>query len=151
MVESFQKHLKNSNGFTLVEMLLVLYIVLLTTSMVFHATANISEKRIVNQFFQQLMLDIQSAQAVAIEKETPITVRFIDESHFSANFLYSGKIVFERELPKNIKYNKHSNTKAIMFTANGNIGDFGTIRFYTRFGEVRLVVNIQEGRMRIIE
>lgn len=141
---------KNEEGFTLIEMLLVLYIVLLTSSLSVHAISGISEKRSVDQFFQQLMLDVQSAQATAIEKKSTVTIRFLSNK-VEASVAAEGAVIFEYEFPENITFIQLSNLKTIIINANGNIRDFGRLKFNTPFGQIHLILNIQEGRMRLSE
>ena len=146
-----RKKVNNSNGFTLIEMLLVLFIVLLTSSIVFKITLTMTEKRVVNQFFQQVMLDIQEIQSLAIAINEPFNVQFYTNNHYKGYSIFSGEIIFERDFPKNITLEVTSNLKYFMVHPNGDVSNFGTIRFNTNFGQKNLIIYIKEGRMRIVE
>ena len=141
----------NSNGFTLIEMLLVLFIVLLISSIVFKITLTMTEKRIVNQFFQQVMLDIQEIQALAIARNEPFNIQFYNYNHYKAYGIFSGEFIVERDFPKNITLEVTSNLKYFMVHPNGDVSNFGTIRFNTNLGQKNLIIYIKEGRMRIVE
>ncbi|MBD8026080.1 type II secretion system protein [Ureibacillus sp. Re31] len=145
------KYIKTDKGFTLIEMLLVLFIVIVVSSFVYKISLTITEKQVINQFFNQVQLDIQSMQALAIEEKKTINVLFSDNNTYKAYYSLDGKKIFERSFPTNIQLNIYSNLKNIVIYPNGEVVNFGKIIFYTPFGERQLIVNIQKGRMRIVE
>ncbi|WP_211254621.1 prepilin-type N-terminal cleavage/methylation domain-containing protein [Ureibacillus massiliensis] len=139
-------------GFTLIEVLLVLSIVVLIGSIVSHVTFKLSEKSVVDQFIQQVTLDIQRMQTFAMEKEVYTTIVFLD------NGTYKGYVqneynnpLLEKQFPSNIKLNTNSNLKRIRFNMNGDIVEFGSIVFFTYDGYRQLIVNIEKGRLKIVE
>ncbi|HWL13407.1 MAG TPA: competence type IV pilus minor pilin ComGD [Ureibacillus sp.] len=144
-------YLKNKNGFTLIEMLLVLFIVLLISSIVFKVSMGISEKRDVTQFFNQLVFDLQEMQALAIEKDQTIIFQLHTENKYKANVSGTDQVIVEKVYPKNIKFEAMSNLKRIIINPNGDVSNFGTARFYTPYGETNLITYIKEGRMRLVE
>ncbi|MFP3918760.1 type II secretion system protein [Lysinibacillus telephonicus] len=143
--------LKNNHGYTLIEMLIVLFIVVTISSIVFQFTIKLTEKRVVEQFFNEVMLDIQRVQALAIEEGRTITFVFIDNNTYKAYYELGGKSILEKSFPKGIELNIYSNLKKIEFYPSGEIGKFGTVLFNTPFGEKRLIVNMQKGRLRLNE
>lgn len=146
-----QGHLKNHFGFTLIEILLVLSIVLLTTSVIFQITVTLSEKRVVDQFFQQLMLDIEEMQARAIENEETIFIQFNNDNRYKALSVSSGEVILEKSFPDKIKLDIYSNLKRFVISPKGEVSHFGTIRFETPYGRKNLIIYIKEGRMRLVE
>lgn len=70
------KYIKTDKGFTLIEMLLVLFIVMVVSSFVYKISLTITEKQVIDQFLNQVQLDIQSMQALAIEEKKTINVLF---------------------------------------------------------------------------
>ncbi|PYF03490.1 prepilin-type N-terminal cleavage/methylation domain-containing protein [Ureibacillus chungkukjangi] len=145
------KRVMNMRGFTLIEMLLVLFILLLTSSIVFQITLTLSEKWVVNQFFQQLMLDIQEIQALAIKNDEAFYIQFNSSNNYKGHGIFSGEILFEREIPQGIKVDMTSNLKHFMVYPSGDVSNFGTIKFHTPFGQTNLIIYIKEGRMRLVE
>lgn len=143
--------LKNNRGFTLLEMLLVLFIITTISSIVFQFSIKLTEKREVEEFFNQLLLDIQRVQALAIEEERTITFVFHDKNIYKAYYEFGGKSILEKSFPTGIELNIYSNLKEIVFYSSGEIGKFGTVLFNTPFGEKRLIVNMQKGRLRLAE
>jgi len=144
-------YVKNRNGFTLIEMLLVLFMVLLTSSIVFQLSLKVSEKRIVDQFFQQLILDIQEMQALAIEKEQTVNFQFYNSNRYVAYQGLNSNLLLDKDFPKNINFNIYSNLKRFRINPSGDVADFGTLQFDTPFGQVDLIIYIKEGRIRLVE
>lgn len=148
---TLMKYIKTDKGFTLIEMLLVLFIVIVVSSFVYKISLTITEKQVINQFFNQVQLDIQSMQALAIEEKKTINVLFSDNNTYKAYYSLDGKKIFERSFPSIVQLNIYSNLKNIVIYPNGEVVNFGKIIFYTPFGERQLIVNIQKGRMRIVD
>ena len=144
-------YIKNNHGFTLIEMLLVLSIIGLVTVILSHITLSISEKRNIDQFFTQVMFDIQRVQALAIEEEKTISISFNNGNRYSAYYQLGGENILTRNFPEGVKLNIYSNLKSFYFHPNGNVGQFGTIIFHTPIGNRNLIVNIQEGRLKLVE
>ena len=137
----------NEKGFTLIEMLLVLFIVLLFSAIAFKFTIQYSEKRVIEQVITQLQLDILTAQAKAIEEQQSVQIKFSVDNRY-VMFNEFGTIYVERNLPEEIKFNILSNLQRIWFTSLGEVVGFGTIRFNTSEGEKVLIINIHKGRIR---
>ena len=151
IVEYYGQPVRNSKGYTLIEMLLVLFIVLVTSTIIFQVTLTISEKWAVNRFFQQVLLDVQQIQALAIKNEEPFYIQFNSLNQYKGYAVFSGEVIFVREIPKDIKLDMTSNLKHFMVYPTGDVSNFGTFRFFTPFGQTNLIIYIKEGRMRLIE
>lgn len=144
------KHLFNQKGFTFVEMLLVLLVLVIVSSIVSQLSVKAFDKQAVEQFFYQVSLDIQHMQTLAMKEGVYTTIQFFD------NNTYKGYIQneynnpeFERILPEGITLNYYSNLKLIKFNNFGAVHDFGKIIFYTPDGYREVIVNIEKGRLRI--
>jgi prepilin-type N-terminal cleavage/methylation domain-containing protein len=136
----------NEKGFTLIEMLLVLAIVMtITSSVIFIATSKyveIEEKR----FFRQFQLDVQSIQAVAIAEEKYTYIIFLNvESKYVAKS--ANTILFESEMPAGYRVSTESNLKEVGFHPNGSVKEFGNLIFETKNGTKKLILYIGRGRM----
>lgn len=145
-----KNHLKNHYGFTLIEVLLVLFIFLLITSIVFQVTVTLSEKRAIDQFFNQLMMDIHEMQARAKGNGETIFIQFDNGNHYKATSVSSGEIILEKDFPHNIQLDIYSNLKRFIINSKGEVSDFGTVRFNTPSGNKNLIIYIKEGRMRLV-
>lgn len=144
------KKLTEQKGFTLIEMLIVLSIVMTISLICIKVSMKVSEKIVVDHFFNQLLLDIQTTQQLAKEKERICILSFSSLNRYRV-YHQLDEILLEREIPPCIKFEIESNLKSIQFNPNGSIRKFGTLKFYTPYGERYVVLNIQKGRIRYVE
>jgi competence protein ComGD len=140
------KPMENSNGFTMVEMLVVLsaFIVLSFSSLfLFFPQDELLEQEL---FFSQFKTDLLYAQQYAISHQEKITVHIVPESKlyyiigeeygkgYLINRSYSSQIQIESPLVK------------FSYMPDGNIDKFGPI--YIKIGAKRYVFMIQIGKGR---
>lgn len=142
--------MKNEKGFTLLEMLLVLMIVLLIGTICSSFSIKMTEKMIVDHFFRQLKLDIQMAQMWAMEHQRGCFVSFSSSNRYQI-YHQLDEILVEREFPEMVTLNQGSQLKTIRFSATGHANNFGTIVFQTPFGQKNLIIYIDKGRIRYVE
>ncbi|SOC27372.1 prepilin-type N-terminal cleavage/methylation domain-containing protein [Ureibacillus xyleni] len=138
----------NSKGYTLLEILLVLFVVTIISSIALQFTNKFSEKHLVDMFIQQVQLDIQTIQAHSIEHETVITLEFNSQNSYYAYYDRGGRI-FERTYPPGIEITPYSTVRKIRMFKGVNY-DFGKLRFKTPLGEKQIILNINKGRMKIV-
>ncbi|MFJ8236982.1 competence type IV pilus minor pilin ComGD [Ureibacillus sp. NPDC094379] len=141
--------LKSNAGFTLIEMLLVLFILGMISSVIFQLSFKYTEKQETELFFNQLLLDLQSIQSLAIETRKTTYVSF-EENHYRVYHQPTDPFI-KRNFPDDITFNKYSNLKLITFTSVGEILRFGKLIFYTPFGTKELMIYIEKGRMKFVE
>lgn len=139
--------MNNEKGFTLIEMLLVLFIVMLFTSIAFSFSVQYSEKKVIDQFMNQVQFDILAAQAKAIEEQRRIEIRFGDDKRYSM-FNEFGDPYFERHFPEGVTFDQYSTLKVIKFSSVGEVSEFGTLKFQTPTKEKVIIINIHKGRIR---
>lgn len=139
--------MSDENGFTFLEMLLVLFIVMLFTSIVFSFSIQYSEKKVIDYFMHQVQLDILRAQATAIEEQQRIEFWFGDNNRYK---IYNefGFTYEEKPFPEGITLIKESNLKVLKFSPFGEVNSFGKVRFLTSEGEKVLTIHIHKGRIR---
>ena len=101
-------NVKNSHGYTLLEMLLVLFVAVTISSLVFQFTIKLTEKRVVEQFVNQILFDLQTAQALAIEERRSVTFVFLNNRTYKAYYELGGDSILERTFPAGIELNKYS-------------------------------------------
>ncbi|MBM7607120.1 prepilin-type N-terminal cleavage/methylation domain-containing protein [Lysinibacillus composti] len=141
--------LKSSAGFTLIEMLLVLFILGMISSVIFQLSFKYTEKQETDLFINQLLLDLQSIQSHAIETKKTTYVSF-EENHYRVYHQPTDPFI-KRDFPDGITFNKYSNLKIITFTSVGDILRFGKLIFYTPHGTKELMIYIEKGRMKFVE
>ncbi|MED3660741.1 competence type IV pilus minor pilin ComGD [Ureibacillus sp. FSL K6-8385] len=142
--------MKNEKGFTLLEMLLVLMIVLLIGSVSSTFSIKMTEKMLVDQFFHQLKLDIQMAQMWAMEHQKSCFVSFSSSNTYKVHHQLD-EVILERKLPDTISIDPDSNLLTLRIGADGSVDNFGTITFQTGLGTKYIIVNIDKGRIRYVE
>lgn len=144
------KRIENDRGFTLIEMLFVLFIVMCLTGIVTKMSMKVSEAKEIERFFTQLQLDIQFIQMSSVEQKEYLFIRFDGpiNSYSIKNLSYIE--VYKRPFPKNVEFLSGSSTfVTIMYKANGNVSKAGTLYFKTPTGTKKVVITLGAGRIRI--
>lgn len=141
--------MKSQRGFTFIEMLLVLTIFLLASSITIQMTFKTYERQAIDQFFVQVSLDIQRMQTLSMKVGSHTTIVFLDEGKYRG-YIHNNftDIEFEKDYPKGIALESGSKLKRIRFYNNGEISDFGKVIFITPYGKREVIVNIEKGRLR---
>ncbi|SDM86861.1 prepilin-type N-terminal cleavage/methylation domain-containing protein [Psychrobacillus sp. OK028] len=134
----------NEKGFTMIEMLLVLSIVVVVSSSVLFVNSTRMKDLEEERFFQQLQLDIHRLQAVSIGEYKSTYLEFTNRRRS-----YEGKvgnvILFEKDMPNNIYLSDESRLKQLKFHPKGTIENFGNLLFITEKGEKRITLYIGRG------
>lgn len=99
------------------------------------------------QFFLLLEQDLLTAQAIALELQTPVVIRFFNgESKYTMTAqLKTLKTVW---FPETVQFLSGSYLKTIEYTATGNVVNFGTSYFSTISGKMTMTIYIGKGRVR---
>jgi len=143
--------LKDQRGFTLIEMLFVLLILVIVSSITSQISLKTFERSAIDQFIVQVSIDIQRMQTLAMQKGIHTTIVFNSDNTYKGyvqNDYYYPEI--EKKFPEGIRLDiLGSNLKRITFNNQGDIADFGRIKFFTPYGEREIIVNIEKGRLRI--
>lgn len=134
----------NEKGFTMIEMLLVLSIVMVVSSCVVFLTSTKMKDMEEERFYRQLHLDIMRLQAISIGGNRYTYLNFPNNrTRYKAES--AGVVWFEKDLPKNMRLGDESTLKGISFHPNGNVNSFGNLLFVTERGEKRITVYISRG------
>ncbi|MCJ7839316.1 prepilin-type N-terminal cleavage/methylation domain-containing protein [Lederbergia sp. NSJ-179] len=146
------KYVRSRDGFTLIEMLIVLSvisIILLFSIFMFRSFSESMQKRL---FFTQLESDLYYAHAYAQNRKEAVQVRF---SRGSKQYeMLVGKqqpeLFLIRKFPPSI-YIKESTISSFVITPDGNVSTFGIITFQHNQTTVKVSFNIGKGRFNIEE
>lgn len=135
---------ENEKGFTMIELLLVLSIVVVvSTSVLFISSSNTKEME-EKRFFRQFQMDIQRLQAVSIGEYKSTYLEFTNRRRS-----YEGKLgnvlLFEKNLPTGMQLAEGSKLKQLKFHPNGNVDSFGNFLFVSETEEKRITVYIGRG------
>ncbi|MEH7111908.1 competence type IV pilus minor pilin ComGD [Neobacillus niacini] len=142
--------LHNQKGFTLIESLIVLSILLIISSITAfnikpqYTSAN--EKA----FISQLKADLYYGQQYAISHQMEVKVSFFEHEHRYTIVAGSNRIV-ERNHSPNIRVTQGTIPLFFKFNPTGNVDRFGSLFIRTPKKLLRLTVLIGKGRFYVIE
>jgi competence protein ComGD len=138
---------RNANGFTLIEMLLVLFIIMtIMTISYFHLRTSYEEK-VIKQFLELFQEDIWLAQGYAISHSQSIELSiFNDQSYYDLRESGFRKLVYKRSFDHELQLRPLTITNPIKFLPNGNINQPGTM--YVMYDQQTYKVVFQLGRGR---
>lgn len=139
-------HLRNEQGFTLMESLLVLaiFMMILTISyfpLKFHE--QLLEKQM---FFHQLKGDLLYAQQYALTSQKRVSFNFVTPQHYYYIKNDNHQTILRREYPPYIRIAAGSQPTAFYFLSNGNISQFGTLYIYVEKEIYQLTFQLGRGR-----
>ncbi|MBM6617302.1 competence type IV pilus minor pilin ComGD [Bacillus suaedaesalsae] len=141
---------RKENGFTFLEMLVVMTIVLIVSSLSFVYVRTTYENKIVNQFFEVLQEDIWLAQQHAISHSQSVELTFYTEQAFY-DIRESGlrKLINKRPVHPSIRIRPLTMANPIKFQPNGNISGAGTVYVYDYNDTYKLIFQLGRGRFRV--
>jgi competence protein ComGD len=144
--------LRNKNGFTLIEMLVVLsgFLILSSVTLILlKPHFNILDKQ---QFFTQLKSDLFFAQQYAISHQREVTVTIISEQHFYyIRDRVTGPIIVNRDYSEKIKVMEASIPLNFQFLPDGNVSRFGSFLVRMEDKTYRVTLLIGKGRFYVTE
>ena len=143
----YQKLSLDNRGYSLIELLLVLTIVMIISSSALYFNNRYIENRTFELFYNQLKLDVAHIQMTAITEEKYVKLVFESggSQYVARKSLFDS--VFERNLPPGYRWSSSSTINEISFHPNGTIVKFGTLAFITPDGIKTVRVFIGKGRM----
>lgn len=141
---------KSERGYTFVEMLFVLFIVICLSTIVVTYSLKAAEIRELEQFFTQIQLDIQYIQTYSMQQGEYISIKFESSSK---RYIIKKDIfteLFERPFPKGVELIPTSSSiYTIIYNFNGNVMTPGTVYFKTPQGTKKIVITLGRGRSRV--
>ena len=144
------KRIKNEQGYTLIEMLLVLFIVMCLTGIVTKISMKVSEAKEIDRFFTQLQLDIQFIQMYSMQQREVVSMKFEEPTNRYIIKKDFHTIDYERPFPKDVEFLPVSSTfVTVVYNANGNVNRAGTLYFETPVGIKKVVITLGVGRVRV--
>lgn len=141
--------IREPNGFTFTELLLVLSITFTITSAVIFVGNVYTETQLVNSFLRQLTLDLYAVQSHAIGEQKSARLEFVAGGTEYVALGNTRQLLFRRTLPYNLKLSTNSPMRDVVYNPNGAVVKFGTMQFATDKGEI-ISVRLQFGRGRVV-
>ncbi|MGG2073166.1 competence type IV pilus minor pilin ComGD [Lysinibacillus irui] len=139
-----------NGGFTLLEILIVLFLIMSLTAIVSKFSFKLAEMKELERFFTQMQLDIQYIQTYSMSQRQYIalkmessTNRYVIQKDFYTT-------LYERPFPKGVEFlPAESSIHTLIYNYNGNVMSAGTIAFKTSWGKKKVIITIGRGRARI--
>lgn len=140
-------YLQRQNGFTLVEVLLVLFCVTIVLSVTFPIFVARLDQTLYEQAVQKLHITMYEAQYIAKEqgRRTMITV---EEGNTVTISVDGVGVVSQWAMPQEMKLHLQKLNYAIRYTEEGRISKPGTIFIETPLWTKEYTINFTYGRMR---
>lgn len=140
----------HKSGFTLVEMLLVLLLVIVLSSLaISYGQKGIKEQEMTH-FFNQLNSDALLLQQYAIKEKKKMDLEFsMKEHYYVLKYRDSQKIIYKRVMPKSVKMGVGSTLYKIGFNEKGNASYVGRLIVLYIGGKKEVSVYLGSGRIEI--
>lgn len=141
---------KSERGYTFVEMLIVLFIVMCLSTIVVKYSLKAEETRELERFFTQIQLDIQYIQTSSMHQREYISMKFDNSSkrYIIKKDIFT--VLYERPFPKGVEFMPAmSSIYTIIYNFNGNVITPGTVSFKTPQGIKKVVITLGRGRSRV--
>jgi competence protein ComGD len=142
-----------SDGFTMIEMLVVLaafFMLSLTSAFLFTPQNEKLEKDL---FFSQLQADLLYSQQYAIAHQEQITVHIMPENnyYYIRGTEYTATYLVKRHYSQNIKVKKGTMALMFYYMPDGNINSFGSIFVTVGTRTYMMMIQIGKGRFYVSE
>ncbi|WP_280513366.1 competence type IV pilus minor pilin ComGD [Planococcus glaciei] len=141
------KSVLKQGGFTLLEMLLVLAVLMTVVGIAIPSYRTFETEQQEDRFFDLLLRDIYYAQSETYRSKTSVMVVFRENDRTYEVIQNFRKLLPARKLPPSVSILKTSNIDGVYFTANGSVTSAGTMRFATSTGERSMVIHLGKGRV----
>ncbi|PEC84577.1 competence protein ComG [Bacillus cereus] len=134
-------------GFTLLEMLLVLFAISVLSIVTYYNVHSLYEKQKIEQFLRQFSNDILYMQQLAINRQKHYTLRWHKDRHM----YYIGESstnlsIIKREYDSDIQIDLNTFPNPMTYNPSGNINRGGTILLSYRSYKYDIVFQLGRGR-----
>lgn len=148
---SLMNELRNdNNGFTLIEVLIVLTVVIILGSIVWSNSSKIYERKVMDQFLRQLQHDLLFVQQYAmVHQKTVYIYWYPNQSYYEAELTALDGDLFERKYDSAIQVKSMTMKFPITYKPNGSIERGGTIYIQNQDEAYKLIFSIGKGRFRL--
>jgi competence protein ComGD len=138
------------NGFTLIEMLLVLFIIMTIVTITFFHLRTSYEEKVIGQFLELFQEDIWLAQEYAISHSQSVELSFYNGQTFY-DLRESGfrNLIYKRTFHSDLQIRPLTITNPIKFLPNGNINQPGTMYVLYNLNTYKVVFQLGRGRFYI--
>ncbi|WP_338750071.1 competence type IV pilus minor pilin ComGD [Bacillus sp. FJAT-52991] len=152
MLNRSMKHVRNQQGVSMIEMLMVLSIFLIILAAAIIPFPKMLDSMEKEKFIDQLQADLYLAQSHAISKQEIVNVQLLTtrDSYRMKTMTAPSTVLVQRKFPDSIRHLDGS-LQEIWFLPNGNTNRFGTMLFKYKDGYIKVVFQIGKGRFYVEE
>ncbi len=137
----------NQKGFTLLEMLLVLFAISVLSMVTYFHVHSLYEKQKIEQFLRQFSNDILYMQQLAINRQKHYTLRWNKDRHMYYIAESSTDLsIIKREYDNDIQLDLNTFPNPMTYNPSGNINRGGTILLSYRSYKYEIVFQLGRGR-----
>ncbi|RDI41163.1 competence protein ComGD [Falsibacillus pallidus] len=145
-MELFPPREADENGFTLIEMMVVLsvFTVIMAAGLTkMERIPSVLEREF---FISELKADLYYAQSYAVSRKETVYIKFYSASdQYRAYRIRDNKVLFDKKLPDSVDL-LDSNLQSFMISGDGDISKFGTLNFSVYQKVVHMKIFIGKGR-----
>ncbi|RSL30943.1 hypothetical protein D7Z54_23555 [Salibacterium salarium] len=144
------KHIDKENGHTLVEMVIVLFIITVTTAVPIISFHSLQEKKSIQYFMDLLEEDLRYAQQRSYANEELTYVQAVRNHYYIRTSGIWEDPIKQRKIPEGVSFHEVTmRFDEIGFKNNGNARKAGTIFIDTPKANYKLVILVGKGRVYI--
>ncbi|MGN1400709.1 MAG: competence type IV pilus minor pilin ComGD [Bacillus sp. (in: firmicutes)] len=141
----------DARGFTLIEMLFVLFILLILVSVTVSGVPDFMEKRKTREFVEQFTRDLHFAQSYSLNRQSVVSIK-VDFARQSYSVVEGyNTILISRKLPEFIRISDGSLKGVLYYSANGHIRNPGSWEFKSVHYHYKFTVHLGRGRLHYAE
>ncbi|WP_339250533.1 competence type IV pilus minor pilin ComGD [Sporosarcina sp. FSL W8-0480] len=141
----------NQSGYTFLEMLLVLSVVLILTVVIIPIGDRWIQKQSEEEALQTFIATIHHAQAYAIAHEVHTSITFPNSGRSYSLHTPNPVTYSTIDFPDGMRWVAGDRLKKVDFHPNGHIINPGTLIIRTSTGDKRITLQLQHGRMLIYD
>lgn len=142
-----KRSLRNEQGFTLLEMLFVLAVLMVLCSSIFYFSHEKLNRLTVLKTMDEVELLIRMAQMKAIEDQRPVVIDIYDNTEMIIKYYVGTEILYRAYLPEGMKLYISTPNSRLHFKTNGNLQYFGSMGFHYEGKIYSYKINIGKGRL----
>lgn len=153
LMESFRRvNNKDQKGFTLIEILIVISILVMITTIPTLRLSPSYQQKVIDQFFDQLTDDLLLSQQYALSHSDTVKVYFYSSSSsYRAILVESNTEIISRNYDENITINPNTLGSILVIRSNGNVNKAGTMQVIYGQEKYNVVFQLGRGRFYVIK